>query len=525
MSKSWHTKKKILKFIGDGTKTPGEISESLGLAPSTVSEHMEGLEKVGAIKQVPNPYVKKWKYYRLNPNFKIEERMNVAMNKIPLIPTAFVVLLVLGAFAFAISGTASGGSGNQVFFRLTDPPEVPNGTQALNVTYSSIQAHVAGGGNESGWISGIGSGSLILMRLINTSQVIGTGNIPANASVDKVRFSITSAIIVINGTSYSVTVPSGQLTASVTGSSKVNSNSSILMDISPVVAAIYTENSTVFVMVPSLKAIVVGERDMPFHFGERRALAKEDIEMLNRTTPNVGIISANMSVTGNVTSLFVKVKNNANRTIFLNHVMVRGISSVFITPNSMHAGANRIEGVDIQGIPGPMMLGLSQRMLNGALTPSSMAGMLRLEDDYGRGANEGNMTINGVRVSNGKGKWLDIRNMSVDDSHKMDLLARIGFQAKTLQVLNFIVGKNATLELPFLTAGITQTEDSCTNCYGNDSRAGYALQPGESVVLRFSDEILYANGHMRIAPVIGSKYTIFVSGQAGAEARTNVTVS
>jgi hypothetical protein len=517
MGKSWHTKKKILKFIGKTTKTPGEISDSLGLAPSTVSEHLDGLESAGAVTQVDNPYVKKWKYYRVNPNFDMDNAKK-AGNGMPLIPTAMVVLLVMASFAFAILGnTASAGSqGNSVFFRLTDPPKVPSGTQALNITYSSIQAHVSAGG-ESRWISGNGSGALNLMNLINTSQVIGTGNVPENASIDKVSFSITSAKIIINGTSYNVTVPSSKLTANVTGTNKVSSNSSVLIDISPVVAAIYTENSTVFVMVPSLKAIVVGDnKTTPFHFGEIRQLEGREFDMLNGTTPKIGITSASVSVSDNETDIAVQVVNNANRTIMLRHVMLSGTPSVFIAQNAIeNFNESRVAGVNIQKMPGPEMMDFD-RMLNGAppMIPSREgAPGQEFNDDISSFMNS---TINSISVQT-HGRGLDIRNLSSDDSGRMNMMVQVGAQAKMMQVLNFIVNSNATLELPFL-----KSADICSECYGN--KTGYALKAGETVTLRFSKDLLFANGHMRITPVEGSKYVLIVSGEAGAEARTNVTV-
>ena len=69
MGKFWKTKRKILRIIEKRAKTTSEISSELKLSPSTVSEHMYGLEKVGAVRRVENPFVKKWKYFIANSDF------------------------------------------------------------------------------------------------------------------------------------------------------------------------------------------------------------------------------------------------------------------------------------------------------------------------------------------------------------------------------------------------------------------------------------------------------------------------
>jgi predicted transcriptional regulator len=63
MSKTNQTKDEILKILSNKSKTMTDISHALDLAPSTISQHLVELKTIGAIKQVDNPYVKKWKYY------------------------------------------------------------------------------------------------------------------------------------------------------------------------------------------------------------------------------------------------------------------------------------------------------------------------------------------------------------------------------------------------------------------------------------------------------------------------------
>lgn len=529
MTKNWHTKKKILKFIGKNTKTPGEISSKLGLAPSTVSEHLEGLEKIGAVKKVDNPHVKKWKYYSLNPAFNIDSMTRKSSNA-PIAAAATVaVILILSLFALMTFGIPTASAANQVAFRLTDPPKVPNGTQALNITYSSIQAHIAGSGNESGWISGSGSGTIDLMDLINSSQVIGTGKIPANASIDLVRFSIEFARIVVNNVTYNVTVPNGQLTANVTGISVVNSSSSILIDLSPVVAAIYTENSTVFVLVPSLRAVVVGGEKTPFKIGDRMPLNHDDVNTLNNTSSKISITAANLSVIGNDTMLEVTIKNSADENVSLDDVMMLGIPSVFVAPDPIGPmWSNETRGMNInakpgsggdrpQGMPGKAYL----QYPPGSVGPGLADGGAIPLRGYGRNGIMGGINVTAV------GNWgggVIFPNLTANESQNLGRMVRVGAQARMFQMLNFIVARNGTLVLP----SISKNEGPamplmCENCFGSSPDLGYVLKPGASVTLRFSGSMLYADEHMQMSPVKGSAYELIVTGQDGVEARLNVT--
>ena len=578
MSKTWNTKKKIIRLISKDAKTPSEISTELNLAPSTVSEHIEELERMGAIRQIDNPYIKKWKYYKANPDF---ETAGVAgLKRTSSIPQiAGVLIILLGLVALLTLGTPAAGAGNQVVFSLTDPPKVPSGTQSLNITYSSIQAHYVESGGASGWVSGTGSGSLDLMSLINTSEVIGTGKIPANATIDAVSFDITSAKIVINGTSYNVTVPSGNLTAKVTGTTGSGTNSSVLIDISPVVATIYTNSSVVFVMVPSVKAVVLGNVALGIHMGDRHQLSSGEQQELNSTSPQVSISSANLQVVGNSTvQLSVTVKNNGNDNITLRHVILYGLPTVYVTPGiipmgggSVNATAESNFGVNINERPMFLQLNNTANITGGASVGGNWTqGNAGAEvqgnagfgtSDHGStGPGAGNFgggglgeaalqVINGIHVmetNNGRlGLGVAVHAFNTTEISKLNTLVKVGEEMRTLQAFNFLVATNGTLILPPLYpcppegAGYacpmigaeTQTNASataavpvCLGCPAVLRDYGYVLQPGASATFTFSGQVLYGNGHIRITPVQGTTWKLVIAGDGDAEAATNVTV-
>ena len=65
MRRIMETKGKILEMLSVKSKTLTDISRELGLAPSTVSQHLAELQSAGAIERVDNPHIRKWKYYTL----------------------------------------------------------------------------------------------------------------------------------------------------------------------------------------------------------------------------------------------------------------------------------------------------------------------------------------------------------------------------------------------------------------------------------------------------------------------------
>lgn len=262
MAKNGSTKGKILKMIAAKNKTLSDISKELRLAPSTVSQHLQELREMGAVQEVENDHIKKWKYYKLNPDFDyqalgVETRGKIGGN-VPggvFFYAVGIAIVAVAAYAVFLAGGSNIQKSSIVQVMLTDPPIVPEGTQALYVNYSSVSLHtVSGGGSE--WIESGINGSVNLMSLINFSQEIAGIEVAHNSQIDRVRFNITSATVVINGTSYPVFVPSSHVTAVVDPNRSVNASSEVLVDLSPIVFKTALDNSTIFVMVPRAGALL-----------------------------------------------------------------------------------------------------------------------------------------------------------------------------------------------------------------------------------------------------------------------------
>lgn len=62
------TRVKILKILDERQHTLTDLAEELGMAPSTIKEHLDRLISAGLIKQIDKGM--KWKYYRLTSKGK-----------------------------------------------------------------------------------------------------------------------------------------------------------------------------------------------------------------------------------------------------------------------------------------------------------------------------------------------------------------------------------------------------------------------------------------------------------------------
>jgi len=80
------TRVMMMKSLGERRKMPSELSRELSMAPSTMVEHLQVLEKSGLIKRIETGH--KWKYYELTDKGRSLVR--------PRFPVQFVVMLSLG---------------------------------------------------------------------------------------------------------------------------------------------------------------------------------------------------------------------------------------------------------------------------------------------------------------------------------------------------------------------------------------------------------------------------------------------
>ena len=333
-----------------------------------------------------------------------------------------LVIIIAGAYLIMQNQANLGSNANLAVISLTDPPNVPNGTTSLMISYSAVQAHVVNA-SSSGWVNVQGSGSVDLLSLLNVSQVIANSGIAANSTINMVRFKVNSANITINGVTSNVSVPSSMITANVSNSG--NSTSHVLVDLSPSIVTIYTNSSTVFVMVPSVKAVAFTGSQGYVQIGARSQLTaseKADIKsQSNISITNEAVVSA-----GNSSTVSVTVKNNGNQSITIKHVMVKGSMQVVVKPfesidASENANVNSSDGTganasvksetNVNSQRRPLVTEVLSSNLNAnanANANSNASGLnTNLNGSYGAGLSNGNLSVNESTIVNTGGSLLN----------------------------------------------------------------------------------------------------------------------
>jgi hypothetical protein len=501
-----------------------------------------------------------------------------SMNKAEIAAGIIIVILVIGIALLmskpsttSITTTSpSPAATGLLTFQLIDPPQVPNNTQALVITYSSLSAHILLANGTSEWVSSSNTGSVNLLSLVNISQVIGSVNIPKNSTVDMVKFNITSATITIDNKTYNVTVPSQQIVVHVSNTQKVNGTASALIDITPVVASIYTNNSVIFVLVPSLRAVVV-PGSASATVGAKVAINYTERHELESVKPNITISSISLSESNNITLFKVSVVNNANTSVRIKHVLLFGNESISINTSVANI---RIKDrwINVRRFSNETLNNTGMRMPGygnfnvgyGNFNVSSLSNMTLGNASKMLGINQSEITklgsefnislnsstrlspeniskiMKGIHNFNISEKELDemIENKSPAFNSILSNMGianevgqiKISIEAEHFRVLNFIATQNGTLVLPFVkyTNGVAsnnanESEDIAE--LAQEFNNGYTIPAHGSATLTFDGKISFANGHITIAVIPGDQYRVSVIGTEGAYASANTTAS
>ena len=613
MSGIGKTKKGILKMLSKKQHTLTELSQELGLSPSTVKQHIDELQAMGAISLVENEFIKRWKYYRATPNFEISgtytnrtpsrfERINpYYVGSILLIAVAAVAAysMFFGSPGSIGTGTTTTGAllgsgaaassvpGYSLSVRLTDPPTVPDGTTSLVLNYSSVALRVTNGTAASGWVNISGSGSVNLMSLVNVSQFLGNATLGANDIVSGVRLYAKSSFITIGNVSYNVLLPENSIIANVKPTS-MSSNSVILADFSPTIVSIYSSNTTTFLLVPSVKAVIYGSNTTQHgnhHASEEiENLTQAEAHMLANASAGIEVTGSSISTSGDNTSLSVTVKNTGNHTVTLRQLQLSGQidSHVFIGSNS----EINVEIVKDNHFPsGEVVIssdavhGNGHMNANANLPPlpnivrdnTSLGNITSLGDNTGiaghghesglgnlSGGLQGNISAGAGRAANGHGnKHNGTGNFNQNASLGISLGNLIGngdvhAKAHGHESISFPSFSNITINNTALniTGNITSQEDiGISHAYLHQltflissngtlslprgsgaadfsgNSNGYALQSGSAATFTFNGTISYGNGEITDTPVPGNAYKVIVMGSPGVLVHANATAT
>lgn len=253
---------------------------------------------------------------------------------------AVAVIIILSSTLYlnqSVSTGVQGGSPANLVIQLTDPPTVPRGTSSLNLTYSAIALLVgeptSNGQQTTKTVSVTNSATLDLLRLQNVSQTIGLASLPNGTVIYSFALTVTGISIDVNGTKSPVILATGGNTVTVTlatPSAIQGSNIALLM-LSPVV--ISTPGG--YQMVPSAVGIVRSEgqgEHSQEQVGSQQALTSQDQSQLRQAQGNLVANLTALSVSGNSSTITVRVENTGSSSVVLNAIGVQGVFGAVGSP-------------------------------------------------------------------------------------------------------------------------------------------------------------------------------------------------
>ena len=256
--------------------------------------------------------------------------MIAAIVAVALIATAlFAGVTVKQSSSTTTSSSGPSGSGTLAVL-LTDPPTVPAGTTALYASYSDVQVHVNGEGNNSGWIDLHSSGSVNLMGVVNATQTIASANIQ-QGDFNALRFNITSATITYQSKNYSVGLIYQQhiVFVQISGGILVRNGQTTVsvIDLAPTVILVGDPQNPSFVLIPQARGYVLpadSVSQVHTEVGERDEIENNPALMWLHQSTHFQITSVKLTPS----SLSITVMNTGNASLVFRVAALSSTQSV-----------------------------------------------------------------------------------------------------------------------------------------------------------------------------------------------------
>jgi hypothetical protein len=237
---------------------------------------------------------------------------------------------------FSVSSTSFSAAGPQslLVVQLTDPPQVPQGTRSLNLTYTSLSLLV-GEPSSGGKVNTVsvnstpagGSATLDLLKLQNVSQTIASANLPNDSIVYSVTFAVSGIAINVNGVVSQVTLAVGGNSFSVTISQPLplRGENVALLQLNPIVVG----TPTGYQLIPSAVGVIKSAQGQgEEQVGYQHQLTNGDDHYLHNAHGNLTANLAALSVSGTTTTVTVQVSNTDSVDVLLGAIGLHGNFSV-----------------------------------------------------------------------------------------------------------------------------------------------------------------------------------------------------
>jgi len=376
---------------------------------------------------------------------------------------------------------------------LTDPPQVPANATSLVLYYKGVELHKAGASNVTGFITLNGSGSVELLNLTNITAVVGIAKVRSNMTFDSFVLTGASAVLRVNGTSYDVAVPGGQLRVMVPGGYG-GSNESVIADLSSSVLQLYGDGNQSFALVPSERVLVEGGVNLtalgnrtavPMNSTERALIGAQDFTMV--------LSGAAAAQNGSTMRITASVINTGNRSATLKHLTIYGIMAA--ETNSSVIFAKAMQAITKGGGGGgPISKGGGGIGTNSTSNKTQNA----TKPDFGTG---------GLSTEIARDLNLNYNSSTVNRT----VQGVLRFEAAYHNQLNFVVTQGGTMELPFTSSDV--------------EGQGLTLAPGETVNLTFSGAVRLGQSPLTIELIPNETYRAVLVGNNGSYSESPFVVT
>lgn len=129
-----------------------------------------------------------------------------------LLATVLVLVVIGGVAGFFFYAPSN------VQLSIRDPPPQPYDPtiQAIFVTFTSIDIHIANSADNTGWHTLASNTTVNLFTVLNVSKVLNKAMLPPGKYTE-LRFNVSQVIVTVSGVNVTFTIPSGSLKIPITG--------------------------------------------------------------------------------------------------------------------------------------------------------------------------------------------------------------------------------------------------------------------------------------------------------------------
>lgn len=413
-----------------------------------------------------------------------------------------VVIIAATAVYMSLQTKTAPSSFSVLTIKLTDPPQVPYGTQWLNMTFTQVSLLVAEPAGSGGLVNTKtvtvtpygGSATIDLLALQNYTFTLAQANLTQGSVVYSVTFTVSKIVIDVNGTQYPVTITGGASTlqAVIANPKSLTGVNDALIELNPVVV-----NTPIgYQLIPSTVAVIAPSHGQE-HEGGMSTLSQQERQELEEATGNLSVKILTLSVSGNTTTFMLLVNNTGGVPVQLVAVGVHGDFNV--TGSACRAGG---EGENNQTNDNNQTNGMGDHQSG---TGNAGDSAVALEPaDHGECEHPDQVVFVPLNTSS---------SQAASTTTSTTTTSTASASSAKCQVFNM---------------SVVNGEDGKDNSQGDENQqsSGILIQPHECVELVFKGVISFGSSNLTLVPSLatGSTYTIHIIASNSAEQKLECTV-